>query len=55
MEDAGGFASMDKIEQARGSGDEAAAARTWCLDYNESDVAAQAAIRDGLRALTLTS
>lgn len=44
--DAGGFASMRMIEAAR-AGDELA--RTWCLDYNESDVAAQAAIRDGLR------
>ncbi|MFC6704740.1 ribonuclease H-like domain-containing protein [Flexivirga alba] len=50
VDDAGGFSSMDKIEHARGTGPDAAAARTWCLDYNESDVAAQAAIRDGLRA-----
>lgn len=49
VDDAGGFSSMDKIEHARGTGPEAEAARTWCLDYNESDVAAQAAIRDGLR------
>lgn len=28
-----------------------AEARRWCLRYNESDVAAQAAIRDGLRAM----
>jgi predicted RecB family nuclease len=50
VDDAGGFSSMDKIEQARGTGPDAEAARRWCLDYNESDVAAQAAIRDGLRA-----
>ncbi|GGB22421.1 hypothetical protein GCM10011492_10260 [Flexivirga endophytica] len=50
VDDAGGFSSMDKIEHARGTGPDAEAARTWCLDYNESDVAAQAAIRDGLRA-----
>ncbi|HWC22962.1 MAG TPA: ribonuclease H-like domain-containing protein [Flexivirga sp.] len=51
VDDAGGFSSMDKIEHARGTGPDAAEARTWCLDYNEADVAAQAAIRDGLRAL----
>lgn len=50
VDDAGGFSSMDKIEHARGSGPEGAAARRWCLDYNASDVAAQAAIRDGLRS-----
>lgn len=47
VDDAGGFASMTMIEAARAGDD---LARTWCLDYNESDVAAQAAIRDGLRA-----
>ncbi len=49
MDDAGGFASMRMIESARMGNDDA---RQWCLDYNESDVAAQAAIRDGLRART---
>lgn len=48
VDDAGGFSSMAKIEAAR-AGD--AAARTWCLEYNEADVAAQAAIRDGFRRL----
>ncbi len=47
VDDPGGRLSMQKIETAR-SGD--TEARQWCLDYNESDVAAQAAIRDGLRA-----
>jgi len=50
VEDPGGFGSMDKIEQARIPGPDGDAARQWCLAYNESDVAAQAAIRDGLRA-----
>lgn len=48
--DPGGFASQAKIDLARGSGPEADAARAWCLTYNRSDVAAQAAIRDGLQA-----
>lgn len=51
VEDPGGRLSMDKIEVARGAGQEALDARKWCLDYNESDVAAQAAIRDGVRAM----
>lgn len=51
VDDAGGFSSMDKIEHARGHGPEVDAARRWCLEYNAADVAAQAAIRDGLRAL----
>jgi predicted RecB family nuclease len=55
VEDPGGFGSMDKIEQARISGPNGDAAREWCLAYNESDVAAQAAIRDGLRARATTS
>lgn len=50
VEDPGGFGSMEKIEQARIPGPDGEAAREWCLAYNESDVAAQAAIRDGLRA-----
>jgi hypothetical protein len=41
---------MFKIEVARGDGPEAVEAQQWCLRYNESDVAAQAVIRDGLRA-----
>lgn len=49
VDDPGGFASQSKIDTARGSGPEADAARQWCLAYNESDVAAQAAIRDRLR------
>lgn len=46
MDDAGGFASMRMIDSARMGNEDA---RQWCRDYNESDVAAQAAIRDGLR------
>ena len=46
VDDPGGFASMAMIETAR-AGDQLA--RGWCLEYNESDVVAQAAIRDGLR------
>ncbi len=49
VDDPGGLLSMTKIEIARGGGPEGLAARQWCLDYNESDVAAQAAIRDGVR------
>ncbi|BBY98726.1 ribonuclease H-like domain-containing protein [Mycolicibacterium fallax] len=49
--DAGGLTAQARIEQARGSGPDAAAARDWCLRYNRDDVAAQAAIRDGLRRL----
>lgn len=49
VDDAGGQASMRMIDVARGTGPEAEEARQWCLRYNESDVAAQAAIRDGLR------
>ena len=48
VEDAGGFMSLEKIARARGNGPDAAGARQWCLDYNEADVAAQAAIRDHL-------
>ena len=51
VDDPGGRLSMAKIEIARGAGPEARAARQWCLGYNESDVAAQAAIRDGIRVL----
>jgi predicted RecB family nuclease len=51
VDDPGGRLSMDKIEVARGAGPEALQARQWCLDYNASDVAAQAAIRDGVRAM----
>ncbi|WP_125078984.1 ribonuclease H-like domain-containing protein [Mycobacterium sp. P7213] len=50
VDDPGGLASQGAIETARGSGPQADAARQWCLSYNECDVAAQAAIRDGLRA-----
>lgn len=48
VDDAGGFSSMEKIAIARTAGAGSDAARAWCLEYNESDVAAQAAIRDGL-------
>jgi len=41
---------MLKIEVARAGGPTAVEAEQWCLSYNESDVAAQAVIRDGLRA-----
>ena len=51
VDDPGGRLSMSKIEIARGTGTEALNARQWCLDYNESDVAAQAVIRDGLRTM----
>ena len=50
VDDPGGLASQGAIETARGDGPQADAARQWCLSYNECDVAAQAAIRDGLRA-----
>lgn len=50
MDDPGGRLSQTEIEMAReGAGSLAALeARQWCLDYNESDVAAQAVIRDGI-------
>lgn len=51
VDDPGGRVSQDKIEIARAGGADAADARQWCLRYNESDVAAQAAIRDGVRAM----
>ena len=51
VDDPGGRLSMEKIEVARGAGQEALDARKWCLDYNASDVAAQATIRDGMRAV----
>ena len=51
VDDPGGRLSMCKIEVARGTGADAIDARQWCLDYNESDVAAQAVIRDGLRVM----
>jgi predicted RecB family nuclease len=51
VDDPGGRLSMNKIEIARGTDSEALDARRWCLDYNESDVAAQAVIRDGLRTM----
>lgn len=50
VEDAGGAQSQVKIDLARTHGPEATAAREWLNRYNESDVAAQAAIRDGLQA-----
>lgn len=54
VDDPGGLLSMTKIEIARGEGAGALGAleaRQWCLDYNESDVAAQAVIRDGVREM----
>ena len=51
VEGPGGRASQEKIEITRAGGDDARDAQQWCLRYNESDVAAQAAIRDGLRAM----
>jgi predicted RecB family nuclease len=51
VQDPGGAESQLKIEAARAHGTGAAAAREWLTRYNESDVAAQAAIRDGLRRL----
>ncbi|MFM8857478.1 MAG: recombinase RecB [Actinomycetota bacterium] len=51
VDDPGGRLSQEKIEIARGGGPEAADARQWCLSYNGSDVAAQAAIRDGVRVM----
>ena len=51
VDDPSGRLSQQKIEIARAAGDDAIQARQWCLGYNESDVAAQAAIRDGLRVM----
>ena len=51
VDDPGGRLSMLKIDVARAGGPAAAEAQQWCLSYNESDVAAQATIRDGLRAM----
>ncbi len=51
VDDPGGRLSMTKIENARAAGPEGLEARKWCLDYNSSDVAAQATIRDGVRAM----
>ncbi len=51
VEDPGGRLSQEKIETARAGGAEGIEAQEWCLRYNESDVAAQAVIRDGLRVM----
>jgi predicted RecB family nuclease len=51
VDDPGGRLSMLKIEVARAGGPDAVEAQQWCLSYNKSDVAAQAVIRDGLRAM----
>jgi predicted RecB family nuclease len=51
VEDPGGRLSQEKIDIARGGGGAGLEAQEWCLRYNESDVAAQAAIRDGLRVM----
>lgn len=55
--DAGGVMSTIKIDEARYSADPEVAreARDWLLSYNHDDCAAQAAIRDGLRAYTHTA
>lgn len=55
VDDAGGAESQVKIDLARAGGDDAAEAREWLARYNESDVTAQAAIRDGLRKVILRS
>lgn len=49
VDDPGGLASLAKVEIARSGGIAGTEAARWCLAYNEADVAAQAAIRDGLR------
>jgi predicted RecB family nuclease len=54
VEDAGGAQSQVKVDLARTGGDEGRAATEWLHHYNESDVAAQAAIRDGLRSARYT-
>jgi predicted RecB family nuclease len=51
VEDPGGRLSQEKIDIARAGGAAGLEAQEWCLRYNESDVAAQAAIRDGLREM----
>ena len=51
VEDPGGRLSQEKIDIARAGGVEGLEAQGWCLRYNESDVAAQAVIRDGLRVM----
>jgi predicted RecB family nuclease len=51
VDDPGGRLSQEKVEIARAGGADAADAREWCLAYNESDVAAQAVIRDGVREM----
>ena len=49
VDDAGGSESQLVVETARTSGPEAEAVKAWLHGYNERDVAAQAAIRDGSR------
>ena len=49
VDDAGGAESQLMIGRARGGGEDAESAKAWLHRYNQSDVAAQAAIRDGLR------
>jgi predicted RecB family nuclease len=51
VEDPGGRLSQEKIDIARAGGAAGLEAQEWCLRYNESDVAAQAVIRDGLRVM----
>lgn len=54
VDEPSGRLSQEKIEIARCGGVGADEARRWCLEYNKSDVAAQAAIRDGLRAMFMS-
>ena len=51
VEDPGGRLSQEKVDIARAGGAAGLEAQEWCLRYNESDVAAQAVIRDGLRVM----
>jgi predicted RecB family nuclease len=53
VDDPGGRRSQEYLEIARTGGAKAESAQKWCLSYNEDDVAAQAAIRDGLRRYEL--
>ena len=53
--DAGDSASQTRIEEARVPGPSDEEARQGCLACNESDVAAQATIRDGLAVRAATA
>lgn len=54
VDDPGGRLAMAMIDVARTAAEGADDARRWRLLCNESDVAAQAAIRDGLRRMSAT-